>query len=86
MLEHSCSNGAKMSFEYSVSPADIILTLQVCSGYCRTLQIIVVYLPEIKAWRLMLYAVADIHGCSKTFRKLLERSGLTRHDTLYLSA
>lgn len=32
----------------------------------------------------MQFAVADIHGCIKTFRKLLERSGLTRHDTLYL--
>jgi serine/threonine protein phosphatase 1 len=33
---------------------------------------------------LMEYAIADIHGCNKTFRKLLERSRLTAQDTLYL--
>lgn len=32
----------------------------------------------------MLYAVADIHGCAKTFKKLLELSRLSKQDTLYL--
>lgn len=32
----------------------------------------------------MRYAIADIHGCSKTFERLLARSGLRKADTLYL--
>lgn len=32
----------------------------------------------------MRYAIADIHGCCKTFEKLLVRSGFNKNDTLYL--
>lgn len=32
----------------------------------------------------MRYAIADIHGCSKTFEKLLLLSSLKKSDTLYL--
>lgn len=32
----------------------------------------------------MVYAIADIHGCAKTFEKLLEQSSFSSQDTLYL--
>jgi serine/threonine protein phosphatase 1 len=28
--------------------------------------------------------IADIHGCAKTFKALVEKIGLTHEDTLYL--